>query len=164
MAQSDQKDVTVRESEKVLDKNADEMGRLHRLMLDYLKSWLDGTELWRPEALIDLEYINGRQGQKSRQVRTFEDSLLKKNRHELVFNEIRPQAELMAGEQRRFDFQFNAVPRGREDRRLSEITSATLKAAFEYANEPRESGKVFDDATATGLGAGHDRDWETALN
>ncbi len=122
----------------------------HALLMEYLRSWADGTELWRKEAITDLEYMNGRQ------VDELSARQLEAEKRPLVMtNEIRPQAELMAGEQRANAFDFLPVPRGREDQRLSAVCTAVMKAVFDFAKEPRTSNKVFDDGTATGLGVAH---------
>jgi hypothetical protein len=80
-------------------------------------------------------------------------ALQKTRRPVLEFNHILPQVELVCGMQRNMQFDFVAVPRGLEDRRLGEVASAVLKAVTDFARVDRVSARVFDDATICGLGA-----------
>jgi len=58
----------------------------------------------------------------------------------------------MCGLQRGNDTQYIAFPRGAEDKRLSEVTSAALVAARDYTRMKRVDAHVFDDGTICGLG------------
>ena len=121
---------------------------LLRLVQGYLKSWIDGTEEWRQLAKQDLNFTNGHQWEQGDR-----QYVLNQNREALTFNEIRPQVELLAGQQRFSTTDFTTTPRNREDQRLSTIASGVLKAGFEFAGVGPQSDKVFDDGTVTGLGA-----------
>ena len=71
----------------------------------------------------------------------------------LEFNQILPQVELVAGIQRSMQLDMTAIPRGHEDVRLAEITTATLRAVKDFTRLQRVSDRVFDDGTICGLGA-----------
>lgn len=115
----------------------------------YIHSWWTGTRTARYKMRRDFEYAegNGKQWleQDARKVRTT-------GRPVLEFNQTLPQVELMCGMQRDMTMDYVALPRGTEDRRLSEISTASLKAGMDFARVPRVTSRVFDDATICGLG------------
>lgn len=71
----------------------------------------------------------------------------------LEFNQILPQVELVSGIQRGMELDFTASPRSHEDKRLGEITTATLRAVKDFTRLQRVSDRVFDDGIICGLGA-----------
>ena len=127
-----------------------------RLLQGFIKTYFNATDVARLKWLRDFEMAEGNGKQWLRVDRA---KVEKTGRPALEFNQILPQVELVAGMQRGINLDFDALPRGLEDRRLGEIASATLKAATEFGRVPRVSDKVFDDGTICGLGA-----WETIHN
>ena len=126
-----------------------EQADLLRFAMASIKLWANVTQTAREKFKRDFNVTegNGKQwypGDKAK--------VLKQRRPALEFNQVLPQVELMCGLQRGNDTQYVAQPRGVEDKRLSEITSAALSAARDYTRMKRVDAHVFDDGTICGLG------------
>lgn len=121
-----------------------------RKLQGYFRLWVNATDIARFKFRRDFDFAegNGKQWKNADRVKVEASG-----RPALEFNQIYPQVELIAGIQRRMNLDFTAQPRGIEDRRLSEVASATLKATGDFIRLPRVSDKVFDDGTICGLGA-----------
>jgi hypothetical protein len=122
---------------------------LLKFLMASVKLWCNTTQTAREKFRRDFDYAEGNGKQWSQADRT---SVAKSKRPALEFNQILPQVELVTGIQRSQSYEYIALPRGLEDRRLGEIVSTTLKAAREYIRLPRINAHVFDDATICGLG------------
>lgn len=122
---------------------------LLRFLMASVKLWCNTTQTAREKFRRDFDLAegNGKQWYAADRRR-----VIQSKRPALEFNQILPQVELVAGIQRSQDYEYVAMPRGLEDRRLGEIVSTTLKAAREYMRLPRINAHVFDDATICGLG------------
>ena len=116
---------------------------------DYFRSWASATEIARRKFRRDYEYTEGNGKQWTATDRA---NVLKSKRPVLEFNQILPQVEFVAGMQRDMQIDFRLLPRNYEDIRLSEIASATLKAATDFTRLQRISDQVFDDGVICGLG------------
>ncbi len=115
----------------------------------WFRLWATATETARHKMRRDYEYAEGN----GKQWNTVDRQLvIKTNRPVLEFNQILPQIETACGLQREMEMDFKLYPRGYEDIRLSEIATATLKAAMDFGRINRTSDRVFDDATISGLG------------
>lgn len=123
---------------------------LLRRLQGYFRTWANATDIARAKWRRDFDFAEGN-GKQWNQV---DRELVKRSgRPVLEFNRIQPQIELVAGLQRRMELDYDALPRGLEDRRLGEITSASLRAARDFTRLSRTNDKVFDDASICGLGA-----------
>jgi hypothetical protein len=96
----------------------------------------------------DFEFVDGKQ-----YTATEKKKLKDGNFTDLVFNELTPMVDMLSGVQRGMDLGFTTMPRGGEDKALSEIMNALLKAATDFAVIAPQSDKVFDNGTICGLGA-----------
>jgi len=120
-----------------------------KFCMSSMQLWANATQTARVKFLRDYQYAEGNGKQwlmKDRQ------EVIKQKRPVLEFNNVLPQVELVTGLQRMNVTEYAAFPRGVEDKRLSEIVSATLKATGEYVRLPRKNAHVFDDGTICGLG------------
>lgn len=122
---------------------------LLKFLMASIKLWANTTQTAREKFRRDFDITEGNGKQWTQADRL---AVNKTKRPALEFNQILPQVELVSGIQRTQDYEFIALPRGLEDRRLGEIVSTTLKAAREYIRLPRINAHVFDDATICGLG------------
>lgn len=114
----------------------------------FLRSWVDSTAVARREFGIDYEYVD------SKQWKSQDRALVERTgRPALTFNKVLPQVELVCGLQRGIQLETAALPRGLEDRRLGQLSTATLKAASDFTGLSQVSNRVFDDGTICGLGA-----------
>jgi hypothetical protein len=116
---------------------------------NYFRTWATSTETARGKFRRDFEYAEGNGKQWNALAR---QEVLKTGRPVLEHNQILPQVEFVCGLHRDMQIDFKLLPRGYEDIRLSEIATATLKAASDFTRLPRTSDRVFDDATICGLG------------
>ena len=123
---------------------------LLRRLQGYFHTWATATELARAKFRRDYEYAEGNGKQWSAGDR---EKVERSGRPALEFNQIQPQIELIAGIQRKMELDYNAMPRGLEDRRIAEIASAALRAARDFIRLTRINDKVFDDGIICGLGA-----------
>jgi len=121
---------------------------LNRLQ-NYFRTWATSTEIARQKFRRDYEYTEGNGKQWSRQSR---QEVINSKRPALELNQILPQVEFVCGLHRDMQIDFKLLPRGYEDIRLSEIATASLKAASDFTRLSRECDRVFDDATICGLG------------
>lgn len=122
---------------------------LLRFLMASLKLWANTTQIAREKFRRDFNMTEGNGKQWMAADRA---AVMRSKRPVLEFNQILPQVELVAGIQRSQDYEYVALPRGLEDRRLGEIVSGCLKATREYIRLPRINAHVFDDATICGLG------------
>lgn len=120
-----------------------------QLLQGFIRTYFNTTELARAKWLRDYEITEGNGKQWRRADR---EAVEKTGRPALEFNQVLPQVELVSGMQRSLNLDFDALPRGLEDRRLGEIASASLKATQDFARIPRVNDRVFDDGTICGLG------------
>lgn len=120
-----------------------------KFCMSSMQLWADVTQRARQKFMRDYQYAegNGKQWLPSDKAK-----VIKERRVALEFNNVLPQVELVAGLQRSSSVEYVAFPRGVEDKRLSEIVSASLKATGEYVRLPRKNAHVFDDGTICGLG------------
>lgn len=116
---------------------------------NYFRTWATSTETARVKFRRDFEYAEGNGKQWDNPSR---QALRKTGRPAVEVNQILPQVEFVCGLQRDMRIDFRLLPRGYEDMRLSEIASATLKAAGDFCRIDRTNDRVFDDATICGLG------------
>lgn len=114
----------------------------------YLRAWVDSTRVARREMGIDYEYVDGHQWKPQDR-----HAVEKTGRPALTFNKVLPQVELVCGLQRGVELDTVALPRGLEDRRLGQLSTAALKAASDFTDLTSVSNRVFDDGTICGLGA-----------
>lgn len=114
-----------------------------------IKLWANTTQTAREKFKRDFDLAegNGKQWLPADRAK-----VLKQRRPALEFNQTLPQVELICGIQRGIDAQYVAQPRGVEDKRLGEITSAALRATRDFTRLGRKNGHVFDDGTICGLG------------
>ena len=115
----------------------------------WFRVWANSTEVARQKMRRDYEFVEGNGKQWSKEDR---QRVLKTGRPVLEFNQILPQVEFICGMQRDMQVDFKTAPRGFEDIRLGEISTASLKAAMDFNRVQRTSDKVFDDGTVSGLG------------
>ncbi len=120
-----------------------------RFCMASVKLWANTTQTARMKFIRDYQYAEGN-GQQW--LNSDKQAVLKQKRPVLEFNNVLPQVELVTGLQRSNVTEYVAFPRGVEDKRLSEIVSASLKATGEYVRLPRKNAHVFDDGTICGLG------------
>ena len=126
----------------------DEVDRL-RFCMASVALWARSTETARAKFKRDYEYAegNGKQWLAGDRLK-----VERAKRPALEFNQVLPQLELVSGIQRTLHLEYVALPRGVEDKRLSEVVTASLKATSEYVRLPRKSAHVFDDGSICGLG------------
>lgn len=116
---------------------------------NWFRMWANSTETARQKMRRDYEYTEGNGKQWLREDR---QRVLRQGRPALEFNQILPQIEFICGMQRDMEMDFKAYPRNFNDIRLSEIATATLRAATDFGRVHRTTDRVFDDAVITGLG------------
>lgn len=128
--------------------NPAEVDRL-RFCMASVALWARTTDLARRKFKRDYEYAegNGKQWLAADRIKVTRDK-----RVALEFNQILPQLEMVSGIQRTLHLEYVALPRGVEDKRLSEVVTASLKATGEYTRLPRKNAHVFDDGSICGLG------------
>lgn len=116
---------------------------------NYFRTWATATDTSRQKFRRDYEYVegNGKQWSVADAAK-----VRKSNRPVLEFNQILPQIEFVSGLQRDMQIDFRLLPRNYEDIRLSEIASASLKAACDFTRLQRVNDQVFDDGIICGLG------------
>lgn len=120
-----------------------------KVLQEYFKTWATATASCRQKFRRDYEYTEGNGKQWSAYDR---QQVMKTRRPALEFNQILPQVEFVSGMQRDMQIDFRLLPRNYEDIRLSEVASATLKAACDFTRLQRVSDQVFDDGIICGLG------------
>lgn len=120
-----------------------------KFCMSSMRLWANTTQRARQKFLRDFQYAEGNGKQWLMDDR---NKVIKQKRPVLEFNNILPQVELVSGLQRSNVTEYVAFPRGVEDKRLSEVVTATLKATGEYVRLPRKNAHVFDDGTICGLG------------
>lgn len=120
---------------------------LHSKMLGFIKSWASGVKELHVLMKRDYEFTNGRQAS-GRNL----NALSETGRELLLFNEIRPQFELLSGHRASQQVDYVTAPRGREDKRLSTISSTLLKATYDVVKKDQVSRVVGDDGDIVGLG------------
>ena len=116
---------------------------------NWFRMWANSSEIARQKMRRDYEFVEGNGKQWSKEDR---QRVLKTGRPVLEFTQILPQVEFICGMQRDMQVDFKNAPRGFEDIRLGEISTAYLKAAMDFNRVQRTSDKVFDDGTVSGLG------------
>ena len=116
---------------------------------NYFRTWANATDTSRQKFKRDFEYAEGNGKQWTAYDRM---KVVKSNRPALEFNQVLPQIEFISGLQRDMQIDFKLLPRNFEDVRLSEVASATLKAACDFTRLARISDQVFDDGIICGLG------------
>ena len=120
-----------------------------KVLQDYFRTWANSTSTARMKFRRDYEYTEGNGKQWAGADR---QTVRSSRRPVLEFNQILPQVEFVSGMQRDMQIDFRLLPRNYEDIRLSEVASATLKAACDFSRVARVSDQVFDDGIICGLG------------
>lgn len=120
----------------------------HQRFLNFVKSWVFGTQQLYRFMRRDFEFVNGRQASNQNL-----NNVTKTGRELLFFNEIRPQFELLSGHRASQELDYVGSPRGREDRRLGTVVSHLLKASYELMKKSQVVRRMGDDADIGGLGA-----------
>ena len=123
---------------------------VHTRLQGYIRSWFRSTESLRLQMKRDFEYVDA-QGKQWNPVDR--QAVTSTGRPALEFNQILPQVELLAGIQRDMTADMICRARGRYDKYISEIATASLKATKDFIRLRRINDKVFDDASICGLGA-----------
>lgn len=114
----------------------------------YIRTWLKLTAVLRLQMKRDYAYADGDQLSDADR-----EKLIKERRPPLVFNELEPVIDLIAGMQVDLKTDYTALPRGVEDKRLGELATATLKAARDWTRFNRKKARMFLDGVITGMGA-----------
>src|SRR5574343_645700 len=115
----------------------------------YIASWARTTQVARQHFARDYEYTDGNGKQWLAKDRA---KLEKQGRPVIEINQVLPQVLLVAGMHRDAKLGIACKPRGMEDARLSEVTSAALRATMDFARVPRVTDRVTDDSIICGLG------------
>ena len=115
----------------------------------FISSWARTTQVARQHFARDYEYTDGNGKQWLAKDRA---KLEKQGRPVIEINQVLPQVLLVAGMHRDAKLGISCKPRGMEDARLSEVTSAALRATMDFARVPRVTDRVTDDSIICGLG------------
>ncbi|HOV76314.1 MAG TPA: hypothetical protein PK967_20370, partial [Candidatus Hydrogenedentes bacterium] len=100
----------------------------------FISSWARTTQVARQHFARDYEYTDGNGKQWLAKDRA---KLEKQGRPVIEINQVLPQVLLVAGMHRDAKLGISCKPRGMEDARLSEVTSAALRATMDFARVPR---------------------------
>lgn len=120
---------------------------LHNQLLGYIKSWASAVKELHILMKRDFEFVNGRQASGRNQ-----SAMSATGRELLLFNELRPQFELLSGHRASEQVDYVTSPRGREDKRTATISSTLLKATYDVVKKNETTRRVGDDGDIGGLG------------